>query len=551
VAFDFTTTTKQRTPLMEIDLGATTLRYADQHLSLSDGTHYEGRIISFPSVQLSLGRLLNAEFRRPSITVTLSDPDREISTLFLANNEFVGKPVTLKIVSGTNAADVKTCFVGCRKFPGGVSWDDGRFSMAIEWDLKADMRPLPRQKFFPSAYPRVEDKSKFLPIPWIYGDFRSTVTENQKVPCYQIDYNEGTGGRFKIAETLQAIEAVYKNGVSVAFTASAGDITAGEFVLDVAYDPLLDTIEAHVLGATTATFSGAGAEFSLPRLAYDLLTNSSLLDLAASRINVTAFADWEGELSANTLGRRWIGTETAGGTLLAEIFSDGLADNYLNTSNEYTPIYRKRDTQSGIPTYREADLKPLGRQGRAFSVQVDEQTTYANVVVGDYARRPESGESYAASVTDEGTSAISAAGSRHRRRLRMGWLYTAAAAEPRTAIELTIFSREVQTTRITLGPPGLALNPTDQFKLAYGPYELADGGGTVFQVRDIQYNFRDMEATVTAWNLDPLTSGTYTNDAAPNWASASASQRVSQGFWTNDSGEADPGDSASTDSKFF
>ena len=43
MAFDFTTTTKQRTPLMEIDLGATTLRYADQHLSLSDGTHYEGR----------------------------------------------------------------------------------------------------------------------------------------------------------------------------------------------------------------------------------------------------------------------------------------------------------------------------------------------------------------------------------------------------------------------------------------------------------------------------------------------------------------------------
>ena len=76
-------------------------------------------VVVLSEVQLSLGRLLNAEFRRPSITVTLSAPDRAISKLFLAHNEFVGKPVTLKIASGTNAADVETRFVGCRKFPGG------------------------------------------------------------------------------------------------------------------------------------------------------------------------------------------------------------------------------------------------------------------------------------------------------------------------------------------------------------------------------------------------------------------------------------------------
>jgi len=264
-----------------------------------------------------------------------------------------------------------------------------------------------------------------------------------------------------------------------------------------------------------------------------------MLGIDTSRINETAFANWENELQANDLGRRWIGEETQGATLLAEIMSDGFADLYLNASNEYTPIYRKRDHAAGVPAFRSADLAPAEPGRRAYSVQVDPEQTFANVVVGDYSRKPEFTQGYSASKTHESSSAITAVGTRHRRRLRMNWLYTQAAAEPRAQRELAIFSREVRTIQVRLGPPGLVLDLTDQFTLAHSSFELSDGTGSYFQVRDILHDFNAMEATVKAWNLDPLTFGYWTLDAAPNYGTASAAQKASQGFWTDANGDSD------------
>jgi hypothetical protein len=90
VAFNTTTASLKRTALMEIDLGSSTLRYADEPIVLSDDTYYDHRIISFPTIQLSLGRLLDPEFRRPAIVVVLDDSDGAISTLFEANDGFAG-----------------------------------------------------------------------------------------------------------------------------------------------------------------------------------------------------------------------------------------------------------------------------------------------------------------------------------------------------------------------------------------------------------------------------------------------------------------------------
>lgn len=550
MAFDSTSAVAARTPLMEIDLGGTTLRYSDRNISLSDGTHYEARILSFPSILISLGWLLDSEFRRPSILVVLDNADDALSTLFNENDGFVNKAITLKVGHGTTASNFETRFVGCRRFPGGIKWDEGRFQMQIEWDLQADMRVLPRNKFDFATYPRAEEKARSQAVPWIYGDWRSTVTENQKVRCYQINQHEGVGGRFKIAQELQSIEQVYKNGVAATYIVSGSDEVNGEFVLGEDYNPSTDTIEAHVLGATTATFAGAGAEFSLPRLAYDLLTNSKLLGLSSSRINVAAFAAWENELHSNSVGRRWIGAETAGAVLLAEIMTDGQADLYLNNSNLYTPVFRKREVAGGIPTFREGDLAPHTGGGRHFSVQVDPEGTYANEIVGDYARQPHLIGNFANSITDSSPTAISNTGTVKRRRLRMNWLYTAAAAGPRTQTELATYSREVQTIKIRLGPPGLTLAPTDQFKLDYSNFANSSGG-TSFQVRDVLYDFSAMEAEITAWNLNALTSGFWSSGSAPNWATASTSQRSSQGFWTDGNGLADPADSTSNNSRWF
>lgn len=541
MAFDTTTAASRRTPLMEIDLGSSTLRYSDESITLSDNTHYENRILSFPTIQLTLGRTVEATLRRPAVTVVLDNTDRAISDLFDANDGFAGKAVTLKLGSGTNVADYETRFVGCRRYPGNVSWDHSRFSISLEWDLISDMRVLPKNTFLEADYANIDDSAKFKPIPYIIGDFRSTATPAQQVPCYRVNTTTGTGGAFKIAEVLQSIENVYLNGVATSYTVT--DATAGEFTLDVSYSSG-DVVTAHVLGATTATFTGDGAEFSLPRIMYDLLTNSDLLNLSTSRLLTTAFATWETFLDSTVVGRRWIGTPVSSATLLAELASDGFADLYINPSNEYVPVYRKTPVSESLTTFREGDLLPDAQTERRFSVNMDPERLYANVVIGDYALEPSPTVSHLETAEEESSTAIATLGARRTRRFQMNWLYSSAAAQPRAALELSTYSTEVTHINITLGPPGLTILPTNRFRLAYSAFETPSGGN-VFYVRSVAYDYTRMQATIEAVGVSGSFSGYWTNDAAPNWATANAAQKAAQGFWTDASGESD------TESRWF
>ena len=97
--------------LVEISLTGKTLRFARDPITFSDGTVYDGRLLSMSSMSLSAGQLLDPRVTMPSLTLDLDNADSGISDL-METYEWSNKSVTVKIGQGTTAADYTTVFIG-------------------------------------------------------------------------------------------------------------------------------------------------------------------------------------------------------------------------------------------------------------------------------------------------------------------------------------------------------------------------------------------------------------------------------------------------------
>lgn len=230
------------TALQLARLSATsTLRYSDIDLALSDGTLYEGRIRSMTPLRQDLGRLLEAQFVLPELTIDLHNGDDAVRVLLDANDNFVGRAVTLKMGQGTTAGDYETRFTGQIRYPDGVQWDDEVASLTFSDDLEGDNAILPANKIFPDTYPNAESKSSFLCIPEVLGDFRTTAGGGETVPgfCVNTKREAGTGyvARWLLAEaemqdadtfTDVSGNAYHANSVAGAPTFTTGHTTGSD-----------------------------------------------------------------------------------------------------------------------------------------------------------------------------------------------------------------------------------------------------------------------------------------------------------------------------------
>ena len=540
MAFDPTNTTDSWHYLLEIALASGTLYYAEIDLALDDDTVYEGRLQGLSAMTLSAGSLLEPRFVAPSIEAILGNTDG-VPRDSVDDNEWGNSAVTIKLGQGVAAADYDTVFTGVVRAPGGVTfWDDQVLRFAMD-DLRSkDALNLPPNRILPTTYANAESKSLYKPIPLVYGDFQSTAAGAIKVPAYQIDSTEGTGGRFKIADhALKSIEAVYIDDVSKAFTADAAN---GEFVLDVAYAPATETVTVHCEGATDDGLTSGNRLNTLPDIFDDLLQTH--LSVAAADVDAAAITAWNAELGANDHGRRWIGTEINSNDLLRDLLIDGFADITIE-DGDYKPVYRIVDVASGAPTWYDFNIREESDTTKKFSISRDSEQIYLNEVVADYRYDPIE-SAYKVSYSDTNAAAVTKLGSTKRRRLTFNWLYIQGGAENRAARELYLFLQEIEVATATFDPEAMTKVPTDQFYLTYNKYE-----DTPFQIRRNAIAWEQMQASVTAWNMATLAPGRWTNDTAPVWTSSTGQQKAENGFWTDSAGEADPGDATSTGSIWF
>jgi len=543
MAFDSSQTQASWHILMEVALDGGTVYYAETDLAMSNGVAYEGRISSIPALLLSTGQILDPRLVSPSLTVTLRDADHSVRDS-TDSEEWGNRTVTIKAGQGTTIGDYETVFTGVVRFPGGISWDATSLRVSVD-DLRSkDAKALPANRLDPATYANMEAKSQYKAIPLVYGDFRTTAGGGETVPCYCIDTTAGTGGKFKVADhALKEIEAVYKNGSAITGNCTM-DAANGEFTISstTTYDPTTDTITANVQGATDdGTTSGTLLQ-SLPDILDDLLQTH--LSVASGNIDSTAFSAWEAELGTNDYGRRWIGTEISSDDLIRDILVEGFADITIE-SGKYKPVYRVVDTTGSATTLTSANIRERGDATKEFRVQRDPERIFVNEVVADYRYDP-ANAAYTTTYTKSDSGSIANLGTTKRRRLQFKWLYIGNGAQARANRELYGFVQEPEIATMRLDPEALTLGPTDQIDLEHDKYD-----GTAFQIRTISLDLLRKEATATCWDVTRLSPGRWSSASAPAWGSATALQKVSQGFWTDANGRADAGDSGSTGSVWF
>ncbi len=544
MAFDDTSSIQDWRQLVEIELTGKTIRYARDAVTFDDGTVYEARLLSMSAMTLSAGQILDPRVTMPSLTLTLDNSDSAISDLF-DDYEFANRRTTVKIGQGTASADYTTVFVGTVLFPSGMEVDETRVTIDLDDEHMKDERVLPVNKFFASTYPNIEEKSKNLPIPFVYGDWRTTAAGGETVPCYCVNTSTRT---FKIADhAIKQIEAVYKNGVAATVTST--DLTNAEFTISDSYDQLTDVITANIQGATDDATSSGNLLESLPTIVDDILTTH--LSVPTANIDATAFAAWTANVGT-VKARRHISSEVSSNSLITDALIEGFADLIVE-DGKYAPKFRIASL-TNLDQYRDYDMMARQDGVKQFKVSRDPERITLNQIVADYNYDPVNLR-YKGRYDEEDAAAIALVGSRRRRRMQYKFIYQDADAETRAERELYAFAAELEMVTVGIGPRSLTKKPTDQFRLVYNKYTDADTGfGVPFQVRDIQIDFNQMRAVIRAWNILTLSAGRWTEDTAPTWLSSDLVQREEHGFWTDNNGYADPSaspDETSKRSKWF
>ena len=543
MALNTTSAIQEWRQLVEITLTGKTLRYSRDPVIFDDGTLYESRLLSMSTMTLSAGQLLEPRVTMPRMSIELDNADNEIATL-LDTYEWGNQTVTIKLGQGTAPADYTTVFVGTIQYPGGVSFDDTSARFELDDKRQKDERVLPKTKFFATTYANVEEKSRNLAIPLVYGDWRTSAAGGEKVPCYCI--NTSTR-QFKIAaHALKSIDNIYKNGSAA--TIASTDLANGEFVMTDAYDQTTDIVTANVRGAThDGSASGTLLE-QLPDIVQDILTTQ--LGVTSGNIDSTAFDAWESNLG-DVKTRRHISAETSSNTIITEALVEGFADLII-VDGKYTPKYRLAGL-TDLDTYRDFDMVSSSDGIKQFSVQRDPERITLNQIVAEYRYDP-TNLKYAGRFDLEDSAAIALVGTRRRRRMKYQWIYIDADAETRAERELYTFSDELEMATVGIGPRAMTKIPTDQFRLIYSKYTDASGYGVPFMIRDISVDFNNMRTQVRGWNILTLAAGRYTAATAPNWTSSTLAQREEHGFWTDADGFADPAgtpDATSKSSRWF
>jgi hypothetical protein len=544
MAFNDTSSIQDWRQLVEIELTGKTIRYARDAVTFDDGTVYEARLLSMSAMTLSAGQILDPRVTMPSLSLTLDNSDSAISDL-LDDYEFGNKRTTVKIGQGTASADYTTVFVGTVLFPSGIEFDDTTVTIDLDDERMKDERVLPVRKFFTSTYANVEEKSRNLPIPFVYGDWRTSAAGGETVPCYCINTSTKT---FKIADhAIKQIEAVYKNGVAATVTSS--NLTTAEFTISDSYDQLTDVITANIQGATDDATSSGNLLESLPDIVDDILTTH--LSVSTSNINASAFTAWTANVGT-VKARRHISTEVSSNSLITDALIEGFADLIIE-DGKYTPKFRIASLTS-LDQYRDYDMMARQDGVKQFKVSRDPERITLNQIVANYNYDPVNLK-YKGRFDEEDAAAIALVGSRRRRRMEYKYIYQDADAETRAERELYAFAAELEMVTVGIGPRSLTKKPTDQFRLVYNKYTDADTGfGVPFQVRDIQIDFNQMRAMIRAWNILTLSAGRWTESTAPTWLSSDLVQREEHGFWTDANGYADPSaspDETSKRSKWF
>lgn len=535
--------------LVEFFLDSTTLRYADEDISIQSsnttGFFYSGRLPQSGVLVRDLGTFLEPVESVQNYDVSIDNHDGHAQDL-ISLHTFANRKVRIWVGEGTSKSRYSEVFTGHVAHPNGISWDEDLATFTVIDQRIKHRRTLPSNRFLSSTYPNVEPRGLNQPIPIVYGDWGlSAGSGNGSLSIPVICTNMSTAQkRFKVADHgLHSITRYLKNAVALNANTQINNIclTDGTFRIAtaVAYSGTTDTISVNCKGIKS--LGGTLVEEPM-----DVLRNiqTSWLGLTATDLNVTAYTD-----SQNTSGtgddvvRRFINAEISSEVLTKELLNECQVDMRF-VGGKYSPKYRTLDLASNRTTMRNTDIMLADEQSEKadFSVTKDPDRFFTNKMRSRYRYNPIDAI-YDGSYTRQVTSSVASVSAVVERLLDLNWYFRTTDTTERIDRELATFTKETINIQFRGGPRALLLNLADQIDLTYNVFV-----DRAVQVRRLETDLGSMTARVSGFNLFLLGLGRWTSDTAPTWNAANATERGSQGFWCDSNGFASASDSSSLNS---
>ena len=133
------------------------------------------------------------------------------------------------------------------------------------------------------------------------------------------------------------------------------------------------------------------------------------------------------------------------------------------------------------------------------------------------------------------------------RTINFNWLWIDSDVHALAMHLIMLYSREINVIMFTASGDGILTKLADRVGLTFGHYV-----GRPLIVREISKHFTTMSCTIFGYDeVKHVLPGYWTADDAPSYDDATAEQRATMGFFTDDDGYAKPGDEDSKVSNWW
>jgi hypothetical protein len=401
---------------------------------------------------------------------------------------------------------------------------------------------LPITPYFESSYPNLGDGVRGTMKPIVYGRnvYRADLTDASGLGVWTL-----ADASVQTLSALYAVNAVDKttgvrHGINEGTQYTKNLTTCTVTIIDPIYTWQNFDLEVEVAGVPGGV-RGYLSTFS--EIVQDMLTR--FLGVQAADLDAAAFAqaalDAPEELALVLKERRSIGSifatdEPDRASLEASVL--GTVQQTL-TGRWTCWIWKPEFDSSTAVSLRKEDFKLFKPQPRL-------ETIYSAVAVAfnqNYARQEW--------PVEQATSPRVQYLTESRERLNR-YTFLRAASDAQVLAQRVLFVAGAVATEVEFEESGAKLASKtcqDRVLITFDPAPSATGAyvSRPFEILQLRKGYSpelSVAGRFSDLNGVGMSIGEWTDAGAPNWASASAAQRLSQGFWTDANGQADSGDAS-------
>lgn len=222
----------------DIYLGDDVFRVSNKNLYVQDAAglprFYEARVQRGPSIKISLGEWLSAQYEISDMKLTLNNRDGFFNRLLPQGDGYrswTSSLVQIRVGFGEKATNYFTIFEGFVTAKKGVEVSDTDVIIKCYDRTDADEITIPGTYFYDNTAPYIDPTANGKSVPLVYGDWSTEVGDYGQVPatCLNALEDEPAQYVFKVSQNaLQEIGAIYLHRGDRTATSTDGPIRIKE-----------------------------------------------------------------------------------------------------------------------------------------------------------------------------------------------------------------------------------------------------------------------------------------------------------------------------------